>query len=70
MDILCGEPPQAVARLSQFMRKGNLAERRGCYVAITEKENSYLVKSERKYVPLAQLVEQLTLNQWVQGSNP
>ena len=38
MDILCGEPPQAVARLSQFMRKGNLAERRGCYVAITEKK--------------------------------
>ena len=25
---------------------------------------------ERKYAPLAQLVEQLTLNQWVQGSNP
>ena len=25
---------------------------------------------ERKYAPLAQLVEQLTLNQWVPGSNP
>ena len=25
---------------------------------------------EPKIVPLAQLVEQLTLNQWVQGSNP
>ena len=23
-----------------------------------------------KYAPLAQLVEQLTLNQWVPGSNP
>ena len=25
---------------------------------------------KRKYAPLAQLVEQLTLNQWVPGSNP
>ena len=25
---------------------------------------------EQKYAPLAQLVEQLTLNQWVPGSNP
>ena len=25
---------------------------------------------ERKHAPLAQLVEQLTLNQWVPGSNP
>ena len=25
---------------------------------------------ERKYAPLAQLVEQLTLNQWVLGSSP
>ena len=25
---------------------------------------------ERKYAPLAQLVEQLTLNQWVPGSSP
>ena len=24
----------------------------------------------RVYAPLAQLVEQLTLNQWVEGSNP
>ncbi len=25
---------------------------------------------QRQQVPVAQLVEQLTLNQWVQGSNP
>ena len=25
---------------------------------------------EEKYAPLAQLVEQLTLNQWVHGSSP
>ncbi len=25
---------------------------------------------EEKYAPLAQLVEQLTLNQWVPGSSP
>ena len=35
------------------------------------KENTYLCnrKSEKNAL-LAQLVEQLTLNQWVQGSNP
>ena len=26
--------------------------------------------SKAQYAPLAQLVEQLTLNQWVPGSNP
>ena len=32
---------------------------------------SYSVFNEHfKYAPLAQLVEQLTLNQWVQGSSP
>ncbi len=35
------------------------------------KQNAYLCnrKSEKNAL-LAQLVEQLTLNQWVQGSNP
>ncbi len=27
-------------------------------------------QNKREKVPVAQLVEQLTLNQWVQGSNP
>ena len=27
-------------------------------------------EEKKEDVPLAQLVEQLTLNQWVQGSNP
>ena len=26
--------------------------------------------AQARYAPLAQLVEQLTLNQWVPGSNP
>ena len=36
------------------------------------KENTYLCtrKQEIRNALLAQLVEQLTLNQWVQGSNP
>ena len=34
----------------------------------TEKRTPFLEKG--KYAPLAQLVEQLTLNQWVPGSNP
>ena len=29
-----------------------------------------LKQLRKQYVPLAQLVEQLTLNQWVQGSSP
>ena len=29
-----------------------------------------LRRGENEYAPLAQLVEQLTLNQWVPGSNP
>ena len=28
------------------------------------------IKPFKSYAPLAQLVEQLTLNQWVPGSNP
>ncbi len=35
------------------------------------KENTYLcTRKTEMQAPLAQLVEQLTLNQWVQGSNP
>ncbi len=34
------------------------------------KENTYLCTRNKKQALLAQLVEQLTLNQWVQGSNP
>ena len=35
------------------------------------KENTYLCNRKSEMNPLlAQLVEQLTLNQWVQGSNP
>ena len=28
------------------------------------------IEDSKSYAPLAQLVEQLTLNQWVPGSNP
>ena len=34
------------------------------------KENVYFCNRQRDNALLAQLVEQLTLNQWVQGSNP
>ena len=43
----------------EFRRNSN-AGRRHCR----------LVQSMRPQAPLAQLVEQLTLNQWVPGSNP
>ena len=43
--------------------------------ALDEVEGSYIVrfsgyKESLVYAPLAQLVEQLTLNQWVPGSSP
>ena len=31
---------------------------------------AYFLSRKKVYAPLAQLVEQLTLNQWVPGSNP
>ena len=36
----------------------------------SRKREKFLCIPFRKYAPLAQLVEQLTLNQWVPGSNP
>ena len=33
-------------------------------------KSTYLCNRKNKKALLAQLVEQLTLNQWVQGSNP
>ena len=39
-------------------------------VRLSRKLSLHTFFLERKYAPLAQLVEQLTLNQWVQGSNP
>ena len=33
-------------------------------------KSTYLCNRKNKEALLAQLVEQLTLNQWVQGSNP
>ena len=34
------------------------------------KKQAEPLEIEMKFAPLAQLAEQLTLNQWVQGSNP
>ena len=39
-------------------------------VRLSRKLSLHTFFLERKYAPLAQLVEQLTLNQWVPGSNP
>ena len=36
----------------------------------SKKSSTFALGFERNYVFLAQLVEQLTLNQWVQGSSP
>ena len=40
------------------------------YLVISKKSSTFAPAFEIKQVFLAQLVEQLTLNQWVQGSSP
>ena len=40
------------------------------YLAISNKGYTFTPANEKEVALLAQLVEQLTLNQWVQGSNP
>ena len=37
---------------------------------MSKKSSTFALAFETKHVFLAQLVEQLTLNQWVQGSSP
>ena len=37
---------------------------------MSKKSSTFAVAFVKKHVPLAQLVEQLTLNQWVEGSSP
>ena len=41
-----------------------------CLVLRVHGKGSVLLKGDERNAPLAQLVEQLTLNQWVPGSNP
>ena len=40
------------------------------YLVSPKKSSTFAPGFKRNYVFLAQLVEQLTLNQWVQGSSP
>ena len=40
------------------------------YLVSSKKSSTFALGFERNNVFLAQLVEQLTLNQWVQGSSP
>ena len=40
------------------------------YLVISKKSSTFAPAFEKELVFLAQLVEQLTLNQWVQGSSP
>ena len=42
----------------------------GKCLAISQKVYTFATANEKGNALLAQLVEQLTLNQWVQGSNP
>ena len=45
-------------------------EKKRAYKRTRTKFSLHTFFFKRKYAPLAQLVEQLTLNQWVPGSNP
>ena len=40
------------------------------YLVVSKKSSTFAPALEKEHVFLAQLVEQLTLNQWVQGSSP
>ena len=40
------------------------------YLAMSNKDYTFAPANEKEVALLAQLVEQLTLNQWVQGSSP
>ena len=40
------------------------------YLVVSKKSSTFAPAFEKEHVFLAQLVEQLTLNQWVQGSSP
>ena len=43
---------------------------RKTFLAVSCKKYTFALANENSDALLAQLVEQLTLNQWVQGSNP
>ena len=51
---MANEPKKTLEKFGRYIRKPYLCTR----------------KTEMRLALLAQLVEQLTLNQWVQGSNP
>ena len=70
MDILAGCPRWRLLAYRSLNCKERKAKRRGYLYDFVEKKIHTVNSPKRKYVPLAQLVEQLTLNQWVQGSNP
>ena len=40
------------------------------YLVKSKKSSTFALAFEKEHVFLAQLVEQLTLNQWVEGSSP
>ena len=42
----------------------------GKYFVRIKKSTTFALAKQKGHALLAQLVEQLTLNQWVQGSNP
>ena len=52
-----------------FSRKSN-ARKKFCKSGVPKEKSCIFAASNSENVPVAQLVEQLTLNQWVQGSNP
>ena len=51
-------------------REAALGFRRSKFANSDAEKKDAQESTKREYAPLAQLVEQLTLNQWVPGSNP
>ena len=70
MQALVSEECGFTVRFSGCRKSAPLLERMEGYAGSGMKLSLHTFFLERKYAPLAQLVEQLTLNQWVPGSNP
>ena len=58
------ELPYIVVKIHFFCKKTPK------YLHISKKSSTFAPAFRKEHVSLAQLVEQLTLNQWVEGSSP
>ena len=70
MQTLASEESSIHCSVLKVQTKRHPLEKKRAYKKTEIKFSLHTFFFKRKYAPLAQLVEQLTLNQWVPGSNP